>query len=120
MGEAPRDKARIEYDPDTRMLAFLGTLTLLVGSLFWVLLGVRLLLDSDAQAAWAPAAGLTALAMGPLGALCALTAWGETSSSRAARLKFSAWATARKVVMRRRRSMDLQIGLAAVSSGPPL
>lgn len=75
-GGARRGQAR-EYDADTRLFAFLGTLTLLVGSLFWVLVGLRL-----AFGIWAPPvphadlAAAAALALGPAGLLAALFTWG--------------------------------------------
>jgi hypothetical protein len=71
------EAAPIEYDADTRMLAFAGTLALVVGTLFWVLVGLRLLLGiwSAPDAAAQPLAAV-AFAIAGAGALLALASWG--------------------------------------------
>ncbi len=72
-----RSPEPVAYDPDTRLLAFIGTLTLLVGSVFWVFVGLRLLVEGAPWAGTrAELAAVAALSLGPLGALSALMSWG--------------------------------------------
>jgi len=91
VAETAPDQPPVEYDADTRLLAFLGTLTLLVGSLFWVLVGLRLLMGlGQAPAEGAQLAAAAALALGPLGALSALASWGLRAKMQAAE-PITAW-----------------------------
>lgn len=88
---------RRTYDADTRMLAFVGTLTLLVGSLFWFLVGLRM-----AVGLWAPPvphadlAAAAALALAPIGLLAALASWGLRAKLQAGE-PVTAWEVRRSI-----------------------
>ena len=60
----------VTYDADQKLLAFGGTLSLLIGSLFWALYGTRMVVEG------AFALGAAALALAGAGLFTALMAWG--------------------------------------------
>ena len=59
--------AKVAYDGDQKLMAFLGAVAFVVGGLFWGLLAVRL---------WGSAAAVAAALMVPLCAIVFVLAWG--------------------------------------------
>ena len=60
----------LKYDADQKLLAFAGTLALLIGSLFWALYGARMMVEGAA------ALGVAAIVLAGAGLFTALMAWG--------------------------------------------
>jgi hypothetical protein len=63
----------VRYDADQKLLAFVGTLTLLFGSMFWGLFGARMLAGGLTEL------GVLSLVGAGAGAFAALMAWGVRS-----------------------------------------
>jgi hypothetical protein len=93
-----RPPSRVEYDADTRLLAFVGTLTLLLGSLFWLFVGLRLARGmAPAPFGTTGPSTVVAFALVPVGLLASLASWGLRTKLQAGE-PVPAWEVRRSLI----------------------